>query len=141
MDPVKPVRYPRPHPLSAGVARERDADLDPQIIWNGARIRLTKAQVRAAAGHGRGRDRRRAARLARQGPAGLVGPRGQRAAALHPGEGAPQGDHRRPGAALQGSARGEADDAPDLFADFNGLTDPEKRDRVLPARASTGRTA
>jgi adenine-specific DNA-methyltransferase len=44
--PVGPVHYPRPHSLSAGAVRERDQDLDPQIIWNGARIRVTPAQVR-----------------------------------------------------------------------------------------------
>src|SRR6218665_2269451 len=34
--------------------------------------------------------------VARQGPAGLERPRRQRPAALHPGEGAPQGADRRP---------------------------------------------
>ena len=37
--------YPRARPLANGETRERDADLDPQIIWNGARLTLTKDQA------------------------------------------------------------------------------------------------
>ena len=47
---------------------------------------------------------RPAARLARQGRAGLVRPRRPRAAALHPGEGPPQGADRRPAAPDRRSA-------------------------------------
>ncbi len=46
MVPVGPVRYARTYPLKAGTERPRDKDLDPQIVWNGARIRLSKDQVR-----------------------------------------------------------------------------------------------
>jgi adenine-specific DNA-methyltransferase len=46
MVPVGPVRYARTYPLKAGKERPRDKDLDPQIVWNGARIRLSPAQVR-----------------------------------------------------------------------------------------------
>ncbi len=42
-----PVGYSRAQPLAEGGVRVRDADLDPQIIWNGARIKLTPAQVQA----------------------------------------------------------------------------------------------
>lgn len=45
MHPPQPARYPRARPLAEGERRERDEDLDPQIIWNGARIRLTAGQV------------------------------------------------------------------------------------------------
>lgn len=45
MHPPKPAHYARARPLAEGERRERDEDLDPQIIWNGARIRLTPAQV------------------------------------------------------------------------------------------------
>lgn len=45
MHPPKPAHYQRARPLAEGERRERDEDLDPQIIWNGARIRLTPAQV------------------------------------------------------------------------------------------------
>ena len=43
----KPVRFERARPLPEGETRERDADLDPQIVWNGARMRLTKEQREA----------------------------------------------------------------------------------------------
>ena len=46
MEPIGPVRYARTYPLKAGTERPRDKDLDPQIVWNGARIRLSKDQVR-----------------------------------------------------------------------------------------------
>ena len=69
---------------------------------------------------------RSAARLARQGRAGLVRPRRPGAAALHPGEDPPQGDDRRSAAADAEARRDEATQpTPDLFADFNGL--PERR--------------
>jgi adenine-specific DNA-methyltransferase len=42
----QPVHYPRSRPLAEGEERARDADLDPQLIWNGVRIRLTPDQVR-----------------------------------------------------------------------------------------------
>ena len=94
--PMPPKHYPRARPLAEGETRTRGgaerarADLE----------RRADHHHRRADG-GAGRDRhahlvRRAARLARQGPAGLVRPRRQRAAALHPGEDPPQGDHRRP---------------------------------------------
>ena len=54
--------------------QRRNRDLDPQLVW-------------------RGKDE-----------AGLVRPRGAGAAAVHPGEGAPQGADRRPAAAQQGGA-------------------------------------
>jgi adenine-specific DNA-methyltransferase len=47
MEPVEPVRFARRTPLAEGQTRERDPDLDPQIVWNGARIRLSPDQVRA----------------------------------------------------------------------------------------------
>lgn len=50
--PVKPVIYPRRSPLASGETRPRDKDLDPQIIWKGARIRLTADQIKEAAGKG-----------------------------------------------------------------------------------------
>ncbi|MAK59841.1 MAG: site-specific DNA-methyltransferase [Ponticaulis sp.] len=45
MQPVKPVTYERRFPLASGEVRERDGDLDPQIIWKGAKIRLTPEQI------------------------------------------------------------------------------------------------
>ena len=40
MSPLVPVNYKRARPLPEGETRERDQDLDPQIIWRGARIRV-----------------------------------------------------------------------------------------------------
>ena len=45
--PRPPVHIQRAQPLPKGQRRERDEELDPQIVWNGARIRLTRDQVRA----------------------------------------------------------------------------------------------
>jgi adenine-specific DNA-methyltransferase len=94
VDPRPLVNYSRARPLPKGETRKRDADLDPQIVWNGIKITLTKEQAEQLAQTGtveigdaqlvwRGKDR-----------AGLVQPRGQRADALCPGESAAQGDHR-----------------------------------------------
>src|SRR5271156_5476007 len=46
INPVDPVRYARATPLPEGETRERDEDHDPQIIWRGMRIRLSKEQAR-----------------------------------------------------------------------------------------------
>ena len=43
-NPMPPVSYPRETPLAQGERRERNEDLDPQLIWKGAKIRITKAQ-------------------------------------------------------------------------------------------------
>src|SRR5665213_3400451 len=47
--PFAPVIYPRRHPLAQGETRPRDADLDPQLVWKGTRIRLTTEQIKKAA--------------------------------------------------------------------------------------------
>ncbi len=46
-NPFEPVVYERVHPLPKGEKRERDEDLDPQIVWKGTSIRLTQDQVEA----------------------------------------------------------------------------------------------
>src|SRR5690348_16727270 len=46
INPVAPVHFARRTPLKKGEIRGRDEDLDPQIIWNGVRLRLSPAQVR-----------------------------------------------------------------------------------------------
>ena len=43
--PMKPASYKRAYPLAEGKTRERDADFDPQIIWDGAELKLTDAQI------------------------------------------------------------------------------------------------
>jgi adenine-specific DNA-methyltransferase len=50
--PFEPVVYPRRSPLAAGEMRPRDKDLDPQIVWKGARVRLTAEQIKEAAAKG-----------------------------------------------------------------------------------------
>jgi adenine-specific DNA-methyltransferase len=40
----KAMRLERARPLAEGTERERDADLDPQIVWDGMKISLTAAQ-------------------------------------------------------------------------------------------------
>src|ERR1700719_2933257 len=45
--PLPPKHYERQLPLAEGERRERDPDRDPQLLWNGMSITLTK---RSAAG-------------------------------------------------------------------------------------------
>ena len=121
-DPVEPVRYARQRPLAKGATRERDGDLDPQIVWNGARITLTEAQRRQLQETGeveigdaqlvwRGKDQQDWSDLVVQAPQLFVQEKLQPKAIIDDLK-------RRSGV--------PKDDAPDLFADFNGL-DPEAR--------------
>ena len=125
-EPQPPAVYPRARPLPAGVARERDSDLDPQIVWNGARIRLTKDQVAQLAETGeveigdaqlvwRGKDRQDWSDLIVTAPPLYIQEK------VHPK--AIIDDLIRRSKAT----RETATDTPDLFADFNGLTDPMAR--------------
>ena len=45
INPFKPVTYLREDPLPKGETRPRDEDLDPQIIWKGATLRLSPDQI------------------------------------------------------------------------------------------------
>jgi len=125
MSPVEPARYPRARPLREGKTRERDMDSDPQIIWNGVRIRLTPAQVRQLEEAGeleigeaqltwRGKDRQDWSDLVVNAPPLYIQEK------VHPK--AIIDDLVR-----RSKEAKPKDDAPDLFADFNGLTDPEAR--------------
>jgi adenine-specific DNA-methyltransferase len=125
-EPVKPARYHRATPLSKGETRPRDPDLDPQLIWDGARIRLSPDQVRHLQETGgveignaqlvwRTKDRQDWSDLVVQAPALYIQEK------VHP-KAIIEDLIRR---SKQSAA--EKDDAPDLFADFNGLTDPEAR--------------
>ncbi|OYZ14131.1 MAG: site-specific DNA-methyltransferase [Sphingomonadales bacterium 28-64-96] len=126
MAPVQPVAFPRARPLAQGEVRERDEDLDPQIVWNGARIRLTKAQVQQLAETGeieigdaqlvwRGKDRQDWSDLIVTAPPLYIQEK------VHPK--AIIDDLVRQSRV----AKAEASEAPDLFADFNGLPDPMAR--------------
>ncbi len=52
LDPFEPVVYPRRYPLAQGRERPRDKDLDPQLVWKGARVRLTEDQIKEASAKG-----------------------------------------------------------------------------------------
>lgn len=124
--PVQPVAFPRARPLAEGEVRERDEDLDPQIVWNGARIRLTRDQVAQLAETGeieigdaqlvwRGKDRQDWSDLIVTAPPLYIQEK------VHPK--AIIDDLVRQSRV----AKADASDAPDLFADFNGLPDPMAR--------------
>jgi adenine-specific DNA-methyltransferase len=126
LHPQAPVVYPRATPLAVGETRERNEDLDPQIVWNGARIRVTKEQARQLQEKGeveigdaqlvwRGKDRQDWSDLIVQTPPLYIQEK------IHP-KAIIDDLLRRTKAKAQ-----ETTDAPDLFADFNGLDDPEKR--------------
>jgi adenine-specific DNA-methyltransferase len=121
-NPSEPAHYQRARPLAEGEARERDEDLDPQIIWQGARIRVSKEQARRLLETGeieigdaqlvwRGKDRQDWSDLVVPTPPIYIQEK------VHPK------------AIIDdlGRRRKEPADAPDLFADFNGLDDPEAR--------------
>jgi len=124
--PRKPAHYPRARPLPAGETRERDPDADPQIVWNGARITITRDQAAQLAETGaleigdaqlvwRGKDRQDWSDLVVDPPMLYVQEK------VHPK--AIIDDLKR----RTDASREESTEAPDLFADFNGLTDPEAR--------------
>jgi adenine-specific DNA-methyltransferase len=126
MEPVGPVHYSRTRPLPKGIVRDRDSDLDPQIVWNGARIRLSPDQVIQLQEHGeneigdaqlvwRGKDRQDWSDLVVQPPQIYIQEK------IHP-KAIIDDLIRRSKEAVT-----EKHDAPDLFADFNGLDDPQAR--------------
>ena len=124
--PVPPARYARAAPLADGEVRPRNADLDPQIVWKGARIRLTDAQRKQLQETGeielgeaqlvwRGKDAQDWSDLVVNPPPIYIQEKVHPKAIID---------------GLQKEARSRAEatsEAPDLFADFNGLTDPEAR--------------
>jgi adenine-specific DNA-methyltransferase len=124
-DPIPPVRFPRRAPLKKGEERERDKDLDPQIIWNGAKLRLSADQVRQLQERGeveigdaqlvwRGKDRQDWTDLVVQAPALYIQEK------VHPKAIVDDLVRRSKQSAPV------SDGAPDLFGDFNGL-DPDAK--------------
>ncbi|WP_216330911.1 site-specific DNA-methyltransferase [Rhizobium sp. X9] len=120
------MRIPRDRPLAEGEVRDRDMDRDPQIIWNGAKIRITEAQMKKLDETGeieigdaqlvwRGKDRQDWSDLVVNAPPLYIQEK------VHPK--AIIDDLKR----RTNRAREEKSDAPDLFADFNGIADPEAR--------------
>lgn len=117
MTPSKPVRYPRATPLPKGAVRERDMDLDPQIVWKGVTITLTKEQRDRLVETGkielgeaqlvwRGKDRQDWTDLVVNVPPIYVQEK------IHPKALIDN---------LVRQSKAARDDGPDLFADFNGL--------------------
>lgn len=52
-NPFEPVTYKRNDPMPEGETRPRDPDLDPQIIWKGATLRLSPEQIEQLAETGK----------------------------------------------------------------------------------------
>ncbi|WP_066114427.1 MULTISPECIES: site-specific DNA-methyltransferase [Sphingomonadales] len=123
--PRPPKAYERQRPLGQGETRERAEELDPQLIWNGAKIRITKAQMEQLAETGelelgdaqlvwRGKDTQDWSDLIVNVPPLYIQEK------IHPK--AIIDDLKR-----QAAKKREAEsDAPDLFADFNGI-EPDQR--------------
>lgn len=123
--PFAPVVYPRRHPLAHGEMRPRDADLDPQLVWKGTRVRLTPEQIKKAAESGyidlsdaqltwRGKDQQDWSDLVINAPPLYIQEK------IHPK--AIIDDLTR-----RTKAKREAEsDIADLFHDFNGI-DPEAK--------------
>ena len=124
--PVPPVHYKRASPLPPGETRPRDPDLDPQIVWRGMKIKLTPAQRVQLQETGeielgdaqivwRGKDTQDWSDLIVNPPPIYIQEK------VHP-KAIIDGLRRDARARKQA-----ADPAPDLFADFNGLDDPEAK--------------
>ena len=123
--PRHPVAYPRSRPLAEGETRERDGELDPQLIWNGASIKITPAQMEQLAATGslelgdaqlvwRGKDTQDWSDLIVNVPPLYIQEK------IHPK--AIIDDLKRRAA----QTREAESAAPDLFADFNGIA-PDAR--------------
>lgn len=125
MSPRAPAHFARERPLATGESRPRDPDLDPQIVWNGVKIKLTKEQVRALEKDGqievgdaqlvwRGKDAQDWSDLVVQVPPLYIQEK------IHPKVIIDDLIRRS-----REKAQAETD-APDLFGDFNGI-DPEAK--------------
>lgn len=125
-DTARQMRVPRDRPLAEGAVRDRDMDRDPQIIWNGAKIRISQAQMQKLAETGeieigdaqlvwRGKDRQDWSDLVVNAPPLYIQEK------VHPK--AIIDDLKR----KTTKTREASEDAPDLFADFNGIADLEAR--------------
>jgi len=125
LDPFEPVTYKREKPLAEGETRPRDEDLDPQIIWKGATLRLSPGQIEQLTETGkleigdaelvwRGKDQQDWSDLVVQAPPLYIQEK------IHPK--AIIDDLKRE----TKERTDEQSEAPDLFGDFNGI-DPEAK--------------
>ena len=123
--PLPPKHYPRARPLAEGETRTEEEVSVPEIIWNGARITITEAQQAELAETGtltlsdaqlvwRGKDRQDWSDLVVNVPPLYIQEK------IHPK--AIIDDLKR----RTVQAREATTDAPDLFADFNGI-EPDQR--------------
>jgi adenine-specific DNA-methyltransferase len=123
--PMPPKRYPRARPLAEGETRTAEEPRAPELIWNGAKITITDAQMKELAETGtltlsdaqlvwRGKDRQDWSDLVVNVPPLYIQEK------IHPK--AIIDDLKR-----RTAEKREAEtDAPDMFADFNGI-EPDQR--------------
>ncbi|MDB5706413.1 MAG: methylase [Sphingomonas bacterium] len=123
--PMPPLHYPRARPLAEGETRTDEEPSAPELIWNGAKITITDAQMEELATTGRltlsdaqlvwrGKDRQDWTDLVVNVPPLYIQEK------IHPK--AIIDDLKRRAA----KTREAETDAPDLFADFNGI-EPDAR--------------
>lgn len=123
--PLPPKHYPRARPLAEGQTRTEEEVSVPEIIWNGARITITEAQQAELAETGtltlsdaqlvwRGKDRQDWSDLVVNVPPLYIQEK------IHPKAIIDELKRRT------AEAREATTDAPDLFADFNGI-EPDQR--------------
>lgn len=123
--PMPPKYYPRARPLAEGATRTAEEPRAPELIWNGAKITLNDAQMKELAETGtltlsdaqlvwRGKDRQDWSDLVVNVPPLYIQEK------IHPK--AIIDDLKRHTA----EKREAQTDAPDLFADFNGI-EPDQR--------------
>ncbi|MEH2472037.1 adenine-specific DNA-methyltransferase [Nitrobacteraceae bacterium AZCC 2161] len=123
--PMPPKHYPRARPLAEGATRTEEEPRAPELIWNGAKITITEAQMKELAETGtltladaqlvwRGKDRQDWSDLVVNVPPLYIQEK------IHPK--AIIDDLKR-----RTAEKREAETAaPDLFADFNGI-EPDQR--------------
>ncbi|MBR1125189.1 site-specific DNA-methyltransferase [Bradyrhizobium lablabi] len=123
--PMPPKHYPRSRPLAEGAKRTAEEPRAPELIWNGAKITITDEQMKKLAETGtltlsdaqlvwRGKDRQDWSDLVVNVPPLYIQEK------IHPK--AIIDDLKRRTA----EKREAQSDAPDLFADFNGI-EPDQR--------------
>lgn len=123
--PRPPKQYGRARPLAEGQTRTAEEPSQPELIWNGAKITITEAQMEELAESGtlilsdaqlvwRGKDRQDWTDLVVNVPPLYIQEK------IHPKAIIDELKRRT------AQKREAASDAPDLFADFNGVT-PEQR--------------
>lgn len=123
--PMPPKHYPRARPLAEGATRTAEEPRAPELIWNGAKITITDEQMKELAETGtltlsdaqlvwRGKDKQDWSDLVVNVPPLYIQEK------IHPK--AIIDDLKRRTA----EKREAQSDAPDLFADFNGI-EPDQR--------------